>query len=136
MESIFEKLGGRKMALTLIVIVVGAAVDILAANGLSANLAGLLVGATAVFGAANTAVSMAGMKATSAAVVAVAEETAPPQEGGASELQELRAGTINAVEELSNRSKIIEDRLAANDQALETATKLIKAMIQIKTPQQ
>lgn len=49
----FYYLGGRKMALTLLAVAVGTAVDLLTERGLSATFATFLAGAVGAFSAAN-----------------------------------------------------------------------------------
>jgi len=53
----FQRLGGRKFLLAIIVIGVGTAVEIVTERGVSANFAALLGGIVAAFSAANFAVS-------------------------------------------------------------------------------
>lgn len=58
MESLFDKIGGRKFVLTIFILIIGALIDVFGKNGLSQNMVALLVGASTVFGVANAAVSM------------------------------------------------------------------------------
>lgn len=52
-----EKIGGRKFVLTMIVIAVGTAVQILSPHGVTDAFVALLVGVSAAFGATNAIVS-------------------------------------------------------------------------------
>lgn len=129
-SEFLDKLGGRKMALTLLVIVVGALVDVFGKNGLSANLAGLLVGATAVFGAANAAVTMQVSKAS--------KQDQPTS--SVSDLDELRTAVYNNVEYATQERAIqtdaikdLQGRMSASEDALNSATQLIKALMKIKS---
>lgn len=59
---ITEKLGGRKFLLAMIAVVVGAAIELTTARGLTTNMAGLLVGVIGMFGAANALVTRDALK--------------------------------------------------------------------------
>lgn len=147
-NDIFEKIGGRKMALTLFVVIVGALVDILSTNGISANLTGLLVGASAVFGAANAAISLSANKAlgiTATAAVEAGQDIGDVASGvsqvtGVDRHEEL----VTAVDNISKESSLridsqqaaleaLFDRIETQEKAMETATKLLKAMLTIKS---
>lgn len=68
----FYWLGGRKMALTVLAIAVGSAVDLLTDRGLSATFATFLAGAVASFSAANV-INTVKMGSSSEAAAAPAE---------------------------------------------------------------
>ncbi len=57
MNSIFEKLGGTKMSLSILAILVGAAIELLTPRGVSPSFAGLLAGIVAAYGAANAVIT-------------------------------------------------------------------------------
>ncbi len=59
-----DKLGGRKFVLTIIVIVVGTAVQLLSPGGCNPSYASLLIGICAAFSAANSVVTVNSMKGT------------------------------------------------------------------------
>jgi hypothetical protein len=55
---VFEKMGGRKFVLTMIVLAIGTLIELNTERGVSDGFTALLIGASAVFGFSNAAVSM------------------------------------------------------------------------------
>lgn len=131
-----EKIGGRKMAMTLLVIAVGAIVDVLAPNGLSANLAGLLAAAAAIFGASNAAISVAGIKAgSSEALVAQTKEDNVTQSiNGDNQPPETLLYDIDYVVKVhANKMDNIETDIENLKAQMAAATRVLTAVVQGKT---
>ncbi len=57
-----DKLGGRKFVLTIIVMLLGTAVQLLSSGGCNPSYASLLIGICAAFNAANSVVTVNSMK--------------------------------------------------------------------------
>lgn len=104
----FEKLGGRKFVLSLLVIAVGTAVQILSPNGVTSEFVALLVGVAGVFGAANAVVTN---KAIS--------------EGPTS---------TDLTSDLNNRVAGLEQAAATTTQVLEATAKRVAALSQFAKP--
>ena len=57
MDGIFDKIGGRKFVMAVVLIVAGAIVDVTAEGGLSVNLLGLMTAIYATFSASNAIIT-------------------------------------------------------------------------------
>jgi len=132
METLFDKMGGRKFVLTMIILVAGGLVEAFGKNGLSANFVALLLGASTVFGVANAAVTLKGMSVTG-------EDSSAPV--GASTGDEanvkvdfLNTHVENVTSELLQQSQDItqmRSELETQAKSLALATQLIKASMKV-----
>jgi hypothetical protein len=145
METIFEKLGGRKFVLALVVIVVGTLVQMFGKNGLSTEFVGLLVGITGIFGAANAAVSMkhadqTAMHTHEGPGVLVGELDLAASTGDeanvkadqlAEEITQFKKYTDDYLLGLGGDMQQLRSELQTQAESLALATKLIKANMRI-----
>jgi hypothetical protein len=118
-QTLFDKLGGRKFVLTLIVIAVATAVQILSPTGVTEAFSALLVGVTGVFGAANAFVT------TKAPAVTPDAPEAPPAPD-TSHIEE-------AVEAQAARLQNLEQTTQATGQVLDVLAKRIAAVATMKS---
>lgn len=98
----FEKMGGRKFVLSLIVIAVGTAVQILSPHGVTESFTALLIGVAGVFGASNAFVSAKSVGAVSEATDVASEPALP---AGPSPEQEEQIKALEA--QLAQQSQVI-----------------------------
>jgi len=130
MTNLFEAIGGRKMAITLVVLLLGTAIELFTSRGVSEGYVALLIGASTVFGISNAAVSIKGLsvgqqqasKEASEQGATVADETAIKLDYVGTALDQHNEAIVKLQEELETQA-----------QALDTATKLIKAMLKVDT---
>lgn len=136
METLFDKLGGRKFLLTLIIIGVGALVEVFGKNGLSQNFVALLLGAAGVFGAANAAITLkhGGQVDATTAGATTGDEANAKADILAPKVEEL----INDIELTQDTLVAMGDAQAQLRTELETqakglalATKLIKSSMKV-----
>lgn len=125
-QTMFDKIGGRKFVLTIVILLFGSLLEAFGKNGLSANMVALLLGAGGIFGVANAATTIKQLGQPVATEPAPQDETpaqAPPAVGPehleavAGEVEQLRA------------------ELETQAEALSTATKLLKVLMQVKQQQ-
>lgn len=134
MKSLFSKLGGRKFALTLIVLIIGAVVEIAVPTGLSANFVTLLLGSSTIFGMANAAVTM--KHGGQPAAVTESAASQPPAYASLSpdDIQAISSRftqTSIEIESLATEQARQRDELVTQSEALATATKLIKTLAKL-----
>jgi TolA-binding protein len=131
MESLFDKLGGRKFALTLLVILVGALVEAFGKNGLSQNFVALLLGSSTIFGAANAMVTMKAGELTAGqgASEPVADEGSTITAGIAADAHSNAAEAHNKIDMLASELEQQRAELAAQAQNIDLATKLLKTLV-------
>lgn len=132
MGNLFNKLGGRKFALAMIILVLGLVVELLGKNGLSANFVALLLGSSTIFGVANAAVTIK----RSGDVQAAAMEPAGVSNGDEANMKaDLLADRVeNVTSEVLQQSQYISQlrtELETQSQSLATATKLLKTLMKM-----
>lgn len=111
--KLFDRVGGRKFVLTLIVIAVGTAIEMCTERGVSTGFVGLLVGVLTVFSAGNVAVTR---KALGQAPLPLA-----PTETQALDISPLL-----------DKQQEQEARLQSMGTALENISKVVSALIKSK----
>lgn len=116
----FEKLGGRKFLLTLIVIGVGTAIELLTTRGVSTGFVSLLVGVLGVFSASNVAITNKAINQAPAA------DGTPSPSAIDTSLIEAEIAMLKA-----NQDQL-QSNLGVFGQALETMRKLIAAALELK----
>lgn len=121
--TMFDKIGGRKFALTIIILLFGSLIEAFGKNGLSANMIALLLGAGGIFGVANaaTTIKQLGQPASQDETPAP-EQQAPAQPMVGPEHIEAVAGQVEQ----------LRAELETQAEALSTATKLLKVLMQVK----
>ncbi len=122
-----DKLGGRKFLLTLLIIAVGTAVQVLSPKGVTTEFTALLIGVATAFGASNAWVSS---KAMDAASEGGSEEAQPVVDLSpiTAELDQVKANLAS----LSESAQTHAQSLMIMQQGVDTAQKLAKAAIQSK----
>lgn len=101
----FEKMGGRKFVLSLIVILVGTAVQILSPHGVTESFTALLIGVAGVFGASNAFVSAKSVGVVSETTDVASEPALPAGPPGPSPEQEAQIQALEA--QLAQQSQVI-----------------------------
>lgn len=146
MNKGMEFIGGRKMLLTLLVIAIGAVVEVTSRGGLSVNFAGLLVGVLTAFSAANAAITVGGKNPPKTnedkdvyQVNAVELDEPKGTFYVGAEPQPVIGPAYDRIQKLEDneavngpRLEALEARMDQAEQALETATKLIKVLMQVR----
>lgn len=107
-----DYLGGRKFIMGILIAAAGVAVEVLGKNGLSANMAGLLIGIYAAFNTANAII-------TSKAVTAQESEpvAAPVPK---IDTQELEAKLVPIVNVIAQQLQALNDNQIRQEKALQT----------------
>lgn len=123
-QTMFDKIGGRKFALTIIILLFGSLIEAFGKNGLSANMVALLLGAGGIFGVANAATTI---KQLGQPVATEPQDETPAQAPPAVGPEHLEA-VAGEVEQL-------RAELETQAEALSTATKLLKVLMQVKQQQ-
>lgn len=134
MDGIFNKLGGRKFSMGIVLIVAGAAVDIMSPNGLSVNLLGLMTAIYAAFSASNSLVTVKQMAVDKAKAEqeVVTSEPAPsvvPNQDVqklASELLPVLQRVGEALDNLFKQQAAQSESISTQSQALGTIITLLK----------
>ena len=134
MESLFDKIGGRKFVLTIFILIIGALIDVFGKNGLSQNMVALLVGASTVFGVANAAVTM---KAGSFAAGTPPEGASTGDEANVKvnelvgNIDLLSQGIQEAFSDVKADQAQLRTELETQAKGLAIATQLIKASMKV-----
>lgn len=127
MQKLIEAIGGRKAFMSLLTVLLGTVVEFVKPGGLSESYVMLLVGIVGIFSGANALVSWKGMQVADDSAKASAE--APPAPGdGASQTDELALKT----DYLASSVEAVQAEQRVQAEALDKATKLIKAALTIK----
>ena len=125
MDNIFDKLGGRKFSMGIVLIVAGACVDIFSPNGLSVNLLGLMTAIYAAFSASNTMVTNKQLE-----VEKVAAANPPPAPAGPDlDVQALSNDLVPVMTRIGNALTDIYAQQAAQGEALSTQAQALSAII-------
>jgi hypothetical protein len=127
MQRLIEAIGGRKAFMSLLTVLLGTVVEFVKPGGLSESYVMLLVGIVGIFSGANALVSWKGMSVGDGAGVPTSE-SAPAPGDGASQVDELALKTDYLARSLEGMQA--EQQVQA--EALDKATKLIKAALTIK----
>jgi apolipoprotein N-acyltransferase len=134
-----EALGGRKFLLTLIVIAVGTAVQILSPHGVTEAFTALLIGVTATFGASNAFLSakFAGVQSEQVASPPTVDVAAIQHEiENSLELAKSAMGAATEAHSLAQQADqsatYQSEAIAKLQEGQELTQKLVKMAIQIK----
>jgi hypothetical protein len=127
MQRLIEAMGGRKAFMSLLTVLLGTVIEFVKPGGLSESYVMLLVGIVGIFSGANALVSWKGMSVGDDSAKAASE--APPAPGdGVSQVDELTLKT----DYLANGLEGVRAEQQVQAEALDKATKLIKAALTIK----
>lgn len=126
MDGLFDKLGGRKFTMGIVLIIAGACVDVFAANGLSVNLLGLMTAIYAAFSASNTMVTRKQLDVEQAS----ANNPAPPAEPNM-EVQKLASELLPVLTRIGNALDELYKQQAAQSESLTTQAQALSAIISI-----
>ena len=118
METFFDKIGGRKFVMGIVLIVAGGAVDVLSPNGLSVNLLGLMTAIYAAFSATNAIVTNKQLDN---------EGKNPPPADDA--VKKLANELLPVLDHIGNGMKTLNDQQAAQGEALRLQSQSISAML-------
>lgn len=129
MESIFDKIGGRKFVMALVLIIAGAAVDVLATNGLSMNLMGLMTAVYATFSASNAFVTNKQLDVEGKSSGSPSPEPEGPSASEA--VQKLASELVPVIEQLNKNMSILNTQQAAQSESLSTHTQAISQILTI-----
>lgn len=128
MQRLIEAIGGRKAFMSLLTVLLGTVVEFVKPGGLSESYVMLLVGIVGIFSGANALVSWKGMSVGDGSQSSPTPEAAPAPGDGASQVDELTLKTDYLARSLEGMQA--EQQVQA--EALDKATKLIKAALTIK----
>lgn len=126
MESIFDKIGGRKFVMALVLIVAGALVDVLAPNGLSVNLMGLMTAVYAAFTASNAFVTNKHLESESKAPTE-GESGQPASEA----VQQLAQQLLPVVNNIGKALDDLYKQQSAQSESLANQSKAISHVVSI-----
>jgi len=136
METLFDKIGGRKFSMGIVLIVAGACVDIFAPNGLSVNLLGLMTAIYAAFSASNTLVTRKQMdveKATAEAISPAAPAPAPLDpniEKGLAEIQQLSVNLLPVMTQIATALDNLFKQQAIQSESITTQSQALGKILQ------
>lgn len=118
----FEKIGGRKFVLTMIVLAIGTIIELNTERGVSDGFTALLIGASAVFGLSNAAVSMKALTVKEGQ----AESSSASEEG-------VETVTVPVVDEVA-KAEIAELQrvVTAQQEQIARATELLRQILTVK----
>lgn len=133
-NSIFDKIGGRKFIMALVVIIVAAIIDALGKNGLSTNMIAILGTVYATFSASNAFVTSKAQQL----VAQPAEEpqtAAPPAQPQGPTVQDIMPGLTNALNTVGSELQAMKDQHTQTTQQLNTLQKAVVKLMQQQGPQ-
>lgn len=142
-NSIFDKIGGRKFVMAIVVIIVAALIDALGKNGLSTNMIAILGTVYATFSASNAFVTS---KAQQLAAPTgeepqqvpppppPAQPEAPVQPQGPT-VQDIMPGLTNALNTVGSEIQSMKDQHVQTTQQLNTLQKAVVKLMQQQGPQ-
>lgn len=139
-NSIFDKIGGRKFVMAIVVIIVAALIDALGKNGLSTNMIAILGTVYATFSASNAFVTSKAQQL--AAPTGEEPQQAPPpaqpeapvQPQGPT-VQDIMPGLTNALNTVGSEIQSMKDQYVQTTQQLNTLQKAVVKLMQQQGPQ-
>jgi hypothetical protein len=99
-----ERLGGRKFVLTILVLGLATAVELLTTRGITQWFAGLLIGLVGVYGASNVAITRKALMASEGAV-----EAEPAEDNGV---------VLSRLETLEQKSEMVANAVSTTNQLI------------------
>lgn len=133
MDNLFDKLGGRKFSMGIVLIVAGACVDVFSPNGLSVNLLGLMTAIYAAFSASNTLVTRKQMdvdKATAEATTPADPIIDPNSEKALAELQQLSNNLLPVMTQIATALDNLFKQQAIQSESITTQSQALGKILQ------
>lgn len=130
-SSIFDKLGGRKFVMALLVVIIAGIIDTFGKNGLTTNMIALLGTIYATFSASNAFVTskMQHSETSQPAPAEPAAPTEPPPPQGPT-VQDIMPGLANALNTVGSEIQSIKDQHSQTTQHLTTLQKAVVKLMQ------
>ena len=131
-NSIFDKIGGRKFIMALVVIIVAAVIDALGKNGLSTNMIAILGTVYATFSASNAFVTSRAQQlvAQPAEEPQAATPPEPPAQPQGPTVQDIMPGLTNALNTVGSELQAMKDQHTQTTQQLNTLQKAVVKLMQ------